>query len=166
MTPTAPTTARVLVPVGMLGGGFSTQTVTRGIELGADVIAVDGGSTDSGPYYLGAARPKTTEAAVARDLDVLLAASQATHIPLIVGSCGTSGTDRGVDWIAGIVQKLVAGGGLHPRVARLYSEQRPEAVISTSSGPGGSLRWSPQDPLVRTHCCGAPTSSGSWATSP
>jgi len=34
------------VPVGMLGGGFSSQTVTRGIELGVDVIAVDGGSTD------------------------------------------------------------------------------------------------------------------------
>ena len=26
---------------------------TRGIELGADVIAIDGGSTDSGPHYLG-----------------------------------------------------------------------------------------------------------------
>jgi len=159
VTPTAPTTARVLVPVGMLGGGFSTQTVTRGIELGADVIAVDGGSTDSGPYYLGAARPKTTEAAVARDLDVLLAASQATHIPLIVGSCGTSGTDRGVDWIAGIVQKLVAGGGLHPRVARLYSEQRPEAVIDklragrvTPLEPAGPLG---EDTLLRcTHIVG------------
>jgi hypothetical protein len=120
---------RVLVPVGMLGGGFSPQTVTRGIELGSDVIAVDGGSTDSGPYYLGAAQPKTTDAAVARDLHVLLAAGQAAHIPLIVGSCGTSGTDRGVDWIAGIVHQLAADTRLRPRVARLYSEQRADAVI-------------------------------------
>jgi len=52
---TVPVTS-VLVPVGMLGGGFSAQTVARGIELGADGIAVDAGSTDSGPYYLGAAR--------------------------------------------------------------------------------------------------------------
>jgi hypothetical protein len=44
--------ARVLVPVGMLGGGFPAHTVQRGIALGADVIAVDGGSTDSGPHYL------------------------------------------------------------------------------------------------------------------
>ena len=47
---------RVLVPVGMLGGGFPAHTVRRGITLGADVIAVDAGSTDSGPYYLGAGR--------------------------------------------------------------------------------------------------------------
>jgi hypothetical protein len=42
---------RVLVPAGMLGSGFPAQTVSRGVELGADAIVVDGGSTDSGPYY-------------------------------------------------------------------------------------------------------------------
>jgi hypothetical protein len=150
---------RVLVPVGMLGGGFSPQTVTRGIELGADVIAVDGGSTDSGPYYLGAAQPKTTEAAVARDLHVLLAAGQAAHIPLVVGSCGTGGTDRGVDWIAGIVHQLAADTGLRPRVARLYSEQRADAMIQklragrvASLEPAGPLD---DDTLLRcTHIVG------------
>jgi hypothetical protein len=30
---------RVLVPVGMLGGGFPLATIERGISLGADVIA-------------------------------------------------------------------------------------------------------------------------------
>jgi hypothetical protein len=132
------------MPVGMLGGGFSAQTVARGIELGADGIAVDGGSTDSGPYYLGAARPKTTEAAVARDLHVLLAASQAAHIPLIVGSCGTSGTDRGVDWVAGIVHQLAADTGVRPLVARLYSEQRADALID-------KLREGRIEPLEPAH---------------
>jgi len=46
------TIVRVLVPVGMLGGGFPAETITRGIALGADIIAIDGGSTDSGPHYL------------------------------------------------------------------------------------------------------------------
>ena len=36
----------------MLGGGFPAETITRGIALGADIIAIDGGSTDSGPHYL------------------------------------------------------------------------------------------------------------------
>jgi len=40
----------VIFPTGMLGGGFPAETIERGIELGADAIAVDGGSTDSGPY--------------------------------------------------------------------------------------------------------------------
>jgi hypothetical protein len=40
---------RVLVPAGMLGAGFTTESISRGIALGADAIAIDGGSTDSGP---------------------------------------------------------------------------------------------------------------------
>ncbi|MFD0229516.1 acyclic terpene utilization AtuA family protein [Streptomyces hirsutus] len=114
---------RVLAPTGMLGAGFPDITIERGLELGADVISVDGGSTDSGPYYLGSSQPKTTRAAVARDLRVLLKAAAHANIPLIVGSCGTSGTDNGVDWVAGIVADLLAEEGLDLRVARIYSEQ-------------------------------------------
>jgi hypothetical protein len=60
-TPPDQRVVKVLVPTGMLGGGFPEQSIDRGIERGADVIAVDGGSTDSGPYYLGTGRPKTTD---------------------------------------------------------------------------------------------------------
>jgi hypothetical protein len=87
----------VIFPTGMLGGGFPADTIRRGIELGADAIAVDGGSTDSGPSYLGTATAKTTRSAVERDLRVLLTAASAAGIPLIVTSCGTSGTDSGVE---------------------------------------------------------------------
>jgi acyclic terpene utilization AtuA family protein len=117
-------TVRVLVPTGMLGGGFPPETVARGLDLGADVIAVDGGSTDSGPYYLGSGIAKTAAAAVARDLRVLLRAAATAGIPLIVGSCGTSGTDSGVDWVAGIVRDILAAEGLRLRVATIYSEQQ------------------------------------------
>lgn len=48
---------KVLAPTGMLGAGFPEATIERGLALGADVISVDGGSTDSGPYYLGASQP-------------------------------------------------------------------------------------------------------------
>ncbi|WP_432826234.1 acyclic terpene utilization AtuA family protein [Dactylosporangium sp. CA-092794] len=115
---------RILVPTGMLGGGFPPETVSRGIDLGADVIAVDGGSTDSGPYYLGSGTAKTAAAAVARDLRVLLRAAATAGIPLIVGSCGTSGTDSGVDWVAGIAREILAEEGLALRVATIYSEQQ------------------------------------------
>ncbi|WP_235882672.1 acyclic terpene utilization AtuA family protein [Streptomyces apricus] len=119
---------RVLAPTGMLGAGFPEATIDRGLELGADVISVDGGSTDSGPYYLGASQPKTTRAAVARDLRILLRAAARADIPLIVGSCGTSGTDSGVDWVAGITAGILAEEGLDLRVARIYSEQQAGAL--------------------------------------
>jgi hypothetical protein len=120
---------KVLVPTGMLGAGFTQESIDRGIEMGADVIAVDGGSTDSGPYYLGAATAKTTERAVAHDLRILLVAAQRAGIPLIVGTCGTSGTDAGVEWVASIVSKIVEEEGLSPTIARIYSEQSPDLIV-------------------------------------
>lgn len=116
-------TIKVMAPSGMLGAGFPPETIDRGIALGADVIALDGGSTDSGPYYLGSGTAKTTAAAVARDLRILLRAAAGAGIPLIIGSCGTSGTDSGVDWVAGIVDGILREEGLDLRVARIYSEQ-------------------------------------------
>ncbi|GAA5167719.1 acyclic terpene utilization AtuA family protein [Amycolatopsis dongchuanensis] len=114
---------RVLTPSGMLGAGWDHATVERGIALGADVISIDGGSTDSGPHYLGSASPKTTAKAVKRDLRSALTAAAGAGIPVIVGSCGTSGTDSGVDWVAGIVAEVMAEEGLDLKVARIYSEQ-------------------------------------------
>ncbi len=124
LTTTPRDSVRVLAPSGMLGGGFPPETVARGLALGADVISVDGGSTDSGPYYLGSGTAKTAAAAVARDLRVLLRAAATAGIPLVVGSCGTSGTDSGVDWVAGITRDILAEEGLTLRVATIYSEQR------------------------------------------
>ena len=44
-------------------------------------------------------------------------------IPLIVGSCGTSGTDGGVDWIAGICREVARKAGQNLRIALIKSEQ-------------------------------------------
>ncbi|MFI5960487.1 acyclic terpene utilization AtuA family protein [Cryptosporangium sp. NPDC051539] len=117
------TQVRILTPTGMLGAGWDEATIERGLALGVDVITVDGGSTDSGPYYLGSGTAKTTAKAVARDLRSLLRAAARSGAPLVVGSCGTSGTDSGVDWVAGIAAEVMAEEGLDLRVARIYSEQ-------------------------------------------
>lgn len=114
---------RILTPSGMLGAGWDEATIERGLALGIDVITVDGGSTDSGPHYLGSSTPKTTAKAVARDLRSLLRAAARADVPLIVGSCGTSGTDSGVDWVAAIAADVMAEEGLDLPVARIYSEQ-------------------------------------------
>lgn len=129
-TPHPPLGIGVLVPSGMLGAGFHPDTVARGIQLGADVIAVDGGSTDSGPYYLGAGQPKTTEAAVGRDLRILLVAAAGAKIPLIVGSCGTGGTDAGVRWVAEIAASICAEEGLDLKIAQVFSELRADQLAA------------------------------------
>ncbi len=40
---------QVLVPSGVLGLGFDPVALARGVAAGPDIIAIDGGSTDSGP---------------------------------------------------------------------------------------------------------------------
>ena len=121
---------RVIFPTGMLGGGFPDETIARGIELGADAIAVDGGSTDSGPYYLGTGTAKTTEAAVEHDLHVLLTAAREADIPLIVTSCATAGTDAGVDWVAGMVDAIAREEHLRFTLSTIFSEQHADAITA------------------------------------
>ncbi|MGC5245931.1 acyclic terpene utilization AtuA family protein [Gordonia sp. DT219] len=130
MSMSLPPIARIMVPAGMLGTGFPAETLDRGIDLGVDAIAIDAGSTDPGAYYLGTATAKPTAAAVRRDLRLLLNASSRAGVPLIVGSCGTAGTDAGVDWVAGIARDILTQDGLSLRLARIYSEQKPSALVS------------------------------------
>ena len=141
-----PDSVGILVPSGMLGAGFSPETIDRGLSLGADVIAVDGGSTDSGPYYLGSAQAKTAESAVRRDLRLLLAAADSAGIPLVVGSCGTSGTDAGVNWVADIVTAICAEDGLDLKVAKIFSEQYADRLVDRLER-GRIHPLPPSDPL-------------------
>ena len=120
----------VIFPTGMLGAGFTPEALKRGVELGATAITIDGGSTDSGPHYLGTGTAKTADEAVERDLRLLLVAAQEAQIPLVVSSCGTGGTDRGVDWVAGILAKVAAEEQLTPRVAKIYSELSVDSVVT------------------------------------
>lgn len=120
-----PDACRVLVPSGVLGSGCPQEAFDRGLSLKPDVIAVDGGSTDSGPYYLGAAVSKMTRKATKRDLRQLMIGRAKLGVPLLIGSCGTSGADAGVDWMAEICAEVAAEEGQSVKVALLYSEQDP-----------------------------------------
>ncbi|MBS0276543.1 MAG: acyclic terpene utilization AtuA family protein [Proteobacteria bacterium] len=138
---------RVLVPSGMLGSGCPQAAFDRGLSMMPHVIAVDAGSTDSGPYYLGAAVSKMTRKAVKRDLRQLMIGRASLGIPLLVGSCGTSGTDTGVDWMADICAEIAAEEGQTVNVGLLYSEQSPE-ILAGYLRKGAITPLSPADPLT------------------
>ncbi len=122
-------TCKILVPSGVLGSGCPEDALERGISLAPDCIAVDGGSTDSGPYYLGTGTSKMTRRATKRDLRQLMLARDRLQIPLLVGSCGTCGTDSGVDWMADIAREIAREEGLTARLALVYSQQRPGDLL-------------------------------------
>ena len=125
---------RIIFPIGMLGGGITEETVARGISLGADAIAVDGGSTDSGPHYLGAGIAKTSRGSLKSDLRTILVAGRRAGIPVVVTTCGTSGTDSGVDWVADIAQEIADEEDLTFTLAKIYSELTRENVLDALRG--------------------------------
>jgi hypothetical protein len=119
---------RILAPTGALGAGFDLEGFERGVALKPHVIACDAGSTDSGPSALGSGTPKLSDAAVTRDLRHLLRARAALDVPLIIGSCGTSGRDDGVDHVLDLVRELSLADDSPVTVGVAYSGQSPEAL--------------------------------------
>jgi hypothetical protein len=123
-------TVDVLVPTGALGAGIREADVAAGLATGAHAIACDAGSTDSGPAYLATGRSKYSRAAVKSDLAILMRAQAAARIPLLIGSCGTSGCDMALDWMRDIALEVAREQGLAPRIALLYSEQSPQRMTA------------------------------------
>ena len=118
----------VLVPSGVLGLGFSDDALARGVAMGCDLIAIDGGSTDSGPHSLGTGKSKYSRAVCKAEWRALMQARAALGVPLVIGTAGTCGTDSAVDWMFDITAELAAELGQRLRVARLYASQDPAQV--------------------------------------
>ncbi|MDO9581841.1 MAG: acyclic terpene utilization AtuA family protein [Desulfomicrobium sp.] len=119
---------RVLVPSGVLGLGFDRKALARGVAMRPDIIAIDGGSTDSGPFSLGAGQSKYARAATKSEWRDLMLARATAGVPLVIGTAGTCGADATVDWMFDITAELAAELGQTLRVARLYSSQSPDTV--------------------------------------
>jgi hypothetical protein len=137
---------RVLVPTGALGSGVMADEVAAGLALMPHAIALDAGSTDSGPAYLATGRSKYSRQAVKRDLEILMAARAQAQIPLLVGSCGTSGCDAALDWTLEIVQEIATAQGDAPKIAVLYAEQ-DKAIIGAKARAGAIRPLAPAGPL-------------------
>ena len=118
----------VLTPTGTLGYGFDSGALERGMQLAPQVIAVDAGSTDPGPAYLGAAEPLCSRRVVKREIAELLGAARSAGIPLVIGSAGGSGRGELVDWTVEIVREIALEQHLHFRLAWIYADISPERV--------------------------------------
>jgi hypothetical protein len=133
---------RVLVPTGALGSGVRADEVEAGLTLAPHAIALDAGSTDSGPAYLATGNSKYSRQAVKRDLSIVMAARERAAIPLLIGTCGTSGCDKALDWTLDIVREIAREQGGAPRIALLYAEQ-DKAVLKAKTVAGAVRALSP-----------------------
>lgn len=97
---------RVLSPTAILGYGFPEASFLRGLERNPDLIGVDAGSTDPGPYYLGVGKSFTDRAFVKRDLRYMLTAGAKRGIPVVVGTAGGSGAAAHLEWCRQIILEI------------------------------------------------------------
>ncbi|MDP2087717.1 MAG: acyclic terpene utilization AtuA family protein [Gemmobacter sp.] len=137
---------RVLVPSGVLGLGFDRVALARGVAMRPDIIAIDGGSTDSGPFSLGAGVSKYSRAATREEWRALLIARAEAGVPLVIGTAGTCGTDSTVDWMYDITVELAAELGQRLTVTRLYSAQPAERVVAALAA--GQVHPLPPAPAI------------------
>jgi len=108
---------KILSTTAILGYGFPLSSFEAGMAKHPDCIAVDAGSTDPGPYYLGAGVSFTDYHAVKRDLTIMLKAGIANKIPVLIGSAGGSGAKPHLDWCVNIIKEIAKTEQLNFKLA-------------------------------------------------
>ena len=121
---------KILIPAGALGIPYDREALLRGLKENPDLIAIDGGSTDSGPYYLGTGRSKYSRNATKADWANLMAARAIANVPLVIGTAGTSGADSAVDWMLDITLEIARERGETLKIATLKSGQKKEKIVT------------------------------------
>jgi len=120
----------VLAPTGTLGYGFNMADFVRcADEYAPSVIAVDAGSTDPGPYYLGAGVSFTSKIEIEHELEIIIGTALRLGVPVIVGSSGGAGADAHLAWTKDIVLDLADRLGWTFNLATISSELSAEYVL-------------------------------------
>lgn len=120
---------RVLSTTAILGYGFPVASFEEGMKRKPHLIAVDAGSSDPGPYYLGAGVSFTDRGAVKRDLTIMLTAAVEHQIPVVIGTAGGSGADSHLNWCEGIILEIAKENNLHFAMAKIHAEIPHEKVL-------------------------------------
>ncbi len=113
---------RILSTTAILGYGFPMESFEEGMKRKPHVIAVDAGSTDPGPYYLGAGISFTDRNSVKRDLEIMIPAGLEAKVPVVVGTAGGSGARPHVEFVLDIVREIAREKGLSFKMAVIQSE--------------------------------------------
>ncbi len=151
---------RVLSPTAILGYGYPRASLEEGMRRKPHVIAVDGGSTDGGPYYLGIESSGGGASGfiemLSHDVGPLLEAAVSADIPLIIGSAGFAGAELHLQATVMVIRSIAERLGLHFRMAIIHAEIDKEYVRAklregrvSPLGPVHDLTESEIDACVR-----------------
>jgi len=125
---------RILTPQGMLGYGVPEEDFWRGMGAKPDVIIMDGGSTDPGPYLLGLGKTIVSRQGYLRDLRIVLEGVGRHRVPLIVTSAGGAGTNAQVETMIELIREVAAELGHSFKLAAIYSDIEKAVVLDSLAG--------------------------------
>jgi hypothetical protein len=135
---------RILSPTAILGYGFPESSFRAGLARRPHLIAVDAGSTDPGPYYLGAGVSFSDREAVKRDLRLILTAGRQLGIPVVIGTAGGAGARPHVTWNLDIIRQIAREEGLRFRLAVIHADISKSVLLRALDV--GDLRPLPPGP--------------------
>ncbi|MBQ3072918.1 MAG: acyclic terpene utilization AtuA family protein [Oscillospiraceae bacterium] len=114
---------------GLLGYGYSEESLEAAFAEKVDYVGVDAGSTDPGPYYLGSGKSFTDRGAVKRDLSLALPKALVQKAPFIIGTAGGAGSRAHTDWLLDILREIAAEQKLSFRMGVIYSDVDRDYVL-------------------------------------
>lgn len=121
----------VITPTGCIGNrGIDRAALDEAIRASQpEAIAVDAGSVDCGPWYLGAGAAHSPRRNIEWDLATILEAAVPRGIKIIIGSAGGSGARAHVEATLEATRRIAAERGLKFRMAAIYSDVTPEFLL-------------------------------------
>lgn len=131
---------------GLLGYGYSEESLNIAFSEKVDYLGVDAGSTDPGPYYLGSGKSFTDRSAVKRDLSLALPKALEHKAPFIIGTAGGAGSERHVAWVREIISEVAKEKNLHFKLGTVLSDVSKEYVMQKLDG-GKIINMSDEMPL-------------------
>jgi hypothetical protein len=122
----------------VVGLGFSYRAFQTGLDANPHLIGCDAGSTDNGPFSLGA-QNKGANLAARRDMEIMIEGALRKKAPLVIGTCGGSGSNVQVDDYLEMTVGILAKLGKSANVATIYSEFPAEVLRNKLDGRVKSL---------------------------
>lgn len=126
----------IVTPVGCIGNrGVDNNALKLAMaSYKPNALAMDAGSMDCGPWYLGAGREHSPSLNIDYDLDVIISAGLKAKVPVIIGSAGGSGAKAHVDKTIQRIKRLAAKNGWKFKLAVIYSDVTNDFLVSRAKG--------------------------------
>ena len=146
---------RIICPNGHLGfAPTKEESFWIGAKTQPDYYCCDSGSDDIGPGPLGHDTCASLYDHQKHDLELMLLASREQYVPMIIGSCGDTGTNSRVDRYIGMIKDLAKQHKMKPfKLVYFYSQEDKDYLRrKMRAGTGRRVRERRAPPCLSGRC--------------